>query len=133
MKLSKALARQLGLELPTASKRGQLTAPTLDYLAFVAMYCRSQGYAQPVAEHHFDSVCRWRFDLAWPEHHLAVEVEGVTPGGGGRHQRIKGYEADCEKYNAAVLQGWRIVRLTPRMLKAGYLWPVLDYFFRGTS
>lgn len=56
-----------------------------------------------------------RFDFAWPEIKLAVEVEGgtwVT----GRHSRGTGYAQDIKKYNAAQLAGWRVIRVTTDML-----------------
>jgi hypothetical protein len=60
----------------------------------------------PEREHRFDTGGRrWRFDFAWPAVKLAVEIEGR-----GRHQSVVGYRADCEKYNAAVAQGWRVMR-----------------------
>ena len=33
------------------------------------------------------------------------------------HTRPKGYQQDCEKYNAAVLRGWRVLRYTRRDLE----------------
>lgn len=57
---------------------------------------------------------RWRFDFAWPEHHLAVECHGLVASGKGGHQTIKGLSGDLEKHNAAVLQGWRILYFTRR-------------------
>lgn len=62
---------------------------------------------------------RWRFDRAWPELLVAVEVEGVTGGDGGRHQRRDGFARDCEKYNAAALAGWTLLRFTPRQIRTG--------------
>jgi very-short-patch-repair endonuclease len=47
---------------------------------------------------------------------LAVEVEGGM-WTRGRHVRGEGYEGDCEKYNAAVLGGWRVLRFTTGMLE----------------
>jgi very-short-patch-repair endonuclease len=64
-----------------------------------------------VEEHRFDAVRKWRFDFAWPSRMLAVEVEGGTHSG-GRHTRGAGYAADCEKYNAATISGWRVLRFT---------------------
>jgi very-short-patch-repair endonuclease len=49
---------------------------------------------------------------------LAVEVEGGS-WIAGRHVRGRGFEADCEKYNAAVLLGWRILRFTTAMIESG--------------
>lgn len=69
-----------------------------------------------VEEHRFDASRRWRFDFAWPALMLAVEVEGGTRSG-GRHTRGDGYANDCEKYNAATLQGWRVLRFTADHLR----------------
>lgn len=60
---------------------------------------------------------RWRFDFAWPDFMVAVEVEGGLYG--GRHTRPEGFEADVEKYNEATRLGWRVYRVTPRMVKSG--------------
>jgi very-short-patch-repair endonuclease len=72
----------------------------------------------PTREYRFHPMRRWRFDLAWPDHQVAVEVEGIVPGG-GRHQRMAGYAADCEKYRAATLAGWAVLRYaTPELRDA---------------
>lgn len=51
---------------------------------------------------------KWRFDFLIGTD-LAVEVEGGT-WGGGRHTRGSGFASDCEKYNTAVLMGYRVLR-----------------------
>ena len=61
---------------------------------------------------------RWRFDFAWPGEKLAVEVEGGT-WARGRHTRGDGFEKDCEKYNTAVLLGWRVLRFTAGQVESG--------------
>ncbi len=61
--------------------------------------------AEMVRELQFHPERKWRFDFAWPGAMLALELEGV-----GRHQTFVGYRADCEKYNAATLRGWRVLR-----------------------
>ena len=78
---------------------------------------RSVGLPAPVREHRFDPVRRWRFDYAWIEHKVALEVEGGV-WTGGRHTRGAGFVADIEKYNAAVVAGWRVVRVVPGKLCA---------------
>ena len=52
---------------------------------------------------------RQRFDLAWPDKWLAVEVDGGQwKPGGGKH----GSAADYRKLRAAVTLGWRVLRFT---------------------
>ena len=76
------------------------------------------GLPPPVEEHRFAPPRRWRFDLAWPDRRLALEIEGGV-WTGGRHVRGKGYEADCIKYNQAALLGWRVLRVTTGMVRDG--------------
>jgi hypothetical protein len=55
----------------------------------------------------------WRLDLAIPEYKIAVEFEGGTFSvGGGRHNRGMGAINDMHKYNAATVNGWRVLRYT---------------------
>ena len=86
---------------------------------------RVRGYPEPVPEHAFHADRKWRFDFCWPTRMVALEIEGVTREG-GRHQRIKGFEADIEKYNEAELSGWTLLRVTPRMVKRGDVYGFLD-------
>ena len=71
---------------------------------------KQQGYEAYVREHRFHPTRRWKFDFAWLDLKLAVEIEGgifVR----GRHVSPRGFIADCEKYNNAVLEGWEVIRL----------------------
>lgn len=72
----------------------------------------------PVQEYRFAPPRRWRFDVAFLEHKLAVEIDG----GGfvqGRHSRGTGMEKDNEKMAAALIDGWRVLRVTPRQVTSG--------------
>lgn len=69
-------------------------------------------------EHKFHPTRKWKFDFAWPEHKVAVEVDGAT-WVGGRHTRGAGYRKDCEKLNEAILLGWKVFRVTSDMVKDG--------------
>jgi len=86
---------------------------------------RSVGLPAPVREYRFHAVRRWRFDYAWLEHKVALEVEGGV-WTGGRHTRGAGFLADIEKYNAAVVAGWRVVRVTPSKLCASVTLAMLE-------
>ncbi len=76
------------------------------------------AHTPPLREYRFAPPRRWRFDLAWPPRWLAVEVEGGT-WSAGRHTRAAGYRADVEKYNAAALAGWTVLRVTADMVRDG--------------
>lgn len=67
-------------------------------------------------EHRFHPDRKWRFDWAWPDAKIAIEYEGLIAAR-SRHRTIKGYHNDTEKYNAAVLLGWRVLRFTPISMK----------------
>jgi len=62
-------------------------------------------------EYKFHPERRWRFDHAFVSLKVAVEYEGGI-WTGGRHTRAIGYAKDCEKYNAAVKLGWKVLRYT---------------------
>lgn len=79
--------------------------------AFLAM-CEQNGIPAPTFEYRFHSKRRWRFDAAWPAHQIALEVEGGV-WTNGRHTRGSGFVRDMEKYNAAAVLGWRLLRVVP--------------------
>lgn len=65
-------------------------------------------------EYRFHATRRWRFDWAWPDKRLAVEIDGGQwVRGGGRHNS----DNDREKMNAAAVAGWRVLRFSGGMLK----------------
>ena len=73
-----------------------------------------------VREYEFHQTRKWRFDFAWPDKGLAVECEGLTaPTQKSRHTTNYGFTKDCEKYNAAALLGWRVLRYTMPMIRSG--------------
>lgn len=86
--------------------------------ALLLSQCRTLRLPAPVLEHRFHPIRRWRFDLAWIDAQVAVEIDG---GGfvNGRHSRGLGIEKDAEKYAEALLLGWRVFRTTPRQVKTG--------------
>ena len=81
---------------------------------FLALVKRAKLPA-PVPEFKFHPTRRWRFDWAFPDQRVALEVEGGA-WTGGRHTRGKGFLADCEKYSEAAALGWRIIRVPPSEL-----------------
>ncbi len=116
-----------------------------DYVAMLVDRIRGRGLPEPRREYHFHASRRWRFDLDWKlaGHLLAVEVDGgafgrpvvchnchqqvkrmvkgrwVTVREGGRHNSGAGLEGDMDKLNEAALYGWRVIRVTPKMIQDG--------------
>lgn len=76
------------------------------------------GLPSPLKEYRFHDARKWRFDLAWPLHWLAVECDGAT-WAGGRHTSGSGFQKDCEKMNEAVILGWRVLRVTSGQIRSG--------------
>ena len=75
----------------------------------------------PEREHKFCDHRRWRFDFAWPDIKIAAEVEGGTwsSSSKSRHTTGSGFHKDCEKYNQATLDGWRVFRFDSTMISSG--------------
>ena len=69
-------------------------------------------------EFRFHSERRWRSDF-FIKPDLLIEVEGGIWMKGGAHSLPSNIERDIEKQNAAVLLGYRPLRVTPAMVKKG--------------
>jgi len=68
----------------------------------------------PTTEFLFHPTRKWRFDFAWPDQKVALEVDGgIWIKGGGRHTRGSGWLKDTAKLNTAASLGWRLLRTTP--------------------
>lgn len=97
-----------------------------------AFQLRALGVPPYERELAFFSGRRWRFDFAWPQLMLAVEIEGGT-WSGGRHTTGSGFESDAWKYGLATLVGWRVIRLTGAMVEDGRGISLVDEFFSSAE
>jgi very-short-patch-repair endonuclease len=89
----------------------------LDPTDLLLIHAAELGLA-PTTEYRFAPPRRWRFDVAFPDRMLAVEIEGGV-WSGGRHTRPTGFLRDAEKYNRAAILGWRLLRFTPAQVLDG--------------
>ena len=111
--------------IPRARSKGEAT---------LALHIRANKLPHGLQEYRLDPRRKWRFDFAWPDVMFAVEVEGLTGGAGGRHQRIAGFNADLEKYEAAMLQGWDVYRCSQAMIDSGSAVAVVSFMLtRNTN
>ncbi len=84
----------------------------------LAFQTRAAGLPEPAREVRLIPSRRWRYDFVWPRARLIVEVEGGV-WTQGRHVRPDGFTGDCEKYNAASILGYNILRYTGGMVENG--------------
>ncbi len=72
---------------------------------FAAIWQTNHGdLPAPEREYRFHDTRKWRFDFAWPDEMLAVEIDGGIWVGGHRQDRGRN--------NAAQVLGWRVLRYT---------------------
>ena len=90
------------------------TAMRYNQQVVIAYFCEC-GLPPCVAEHRFHPTRGWRFDFAWVDFAVALEVDGGV-WTRGAHGRGSGIVRDIEKGNAAVMLGWRVLRVQPRDL-----------------
>ena len=67
------------------------------------------GLPEPTAEFRFHPKRKWRFDFAFIENRIAVEIEGGV-WNKGAHVRPVHFLSDMEKYNEAAILGWKVLR-----------------------
>jgi hypothetical protein len=76
------------------------------------------GLPAPELERQVVKGRRWRFDGCWSSAGIAFEVDGAV-WTQGRHTRGAGFISDCQKLNAAALDGGRVYRFTREMIESG--------------
>ena len=70
-------------------------------------------------EFYFHPERKWRADFHLIDKKILVEVEGGI-WSGGSHTRGKGYLRDLEKYNAATMMGFQVIRFSTDQVKSGH-------------
>ncbi len=69
-------------------------------------------------EFKFHPERKWKADFHLVGKKILVEVEGGI-WSSGRHTRGKGYIGDMEKYNAATMMGYQVIRFSTEQVKSG--------------
>lgn len=106
---------------PALSRRFGSGSPMSGALSLedkLALDLRACGVPPALREHRFAAPRRWRFDFAWRESMLAVEVQGglwIY----GRHQRPEALLAEHEKLAAAAALGWRVMFVSAETIGSG--------------
>lgn len=103
------------VRIPTPPSEGEET---------LRLFLDAQGIPYE-REYRFHPERGWRFDFAFPEKRVAVEVDGAMWGAQGRHQRPDHLAEQNEKQNAATLLGWRVLRFTTAQVVSGQAFDVV--------
>lgn len=93
-------------------KRGLKLDPT----TLLLLQLRANNIPLPIREYRFHATRKWRFDFAWPDLKVAIEIDGgAFAFGGGKHMQPR----DLEKLNTAASMGWKVYRFSPDMIRNG--------------
>lgn len=76
------------------------------------------GLPEFVTELEFHPERRFRFDYAWPQRRVALEIHGGVFQK-SRHTTGVGFTKDKAKMNEATCLGWLVVEVTTEQLKSG--------------
>ncbi len=83
-----------------------------------ALQCEQAGFPAPLREYAAVPGRRFRWDFAWTDARVLVEINGGTYARMG-HSTGTGIARDYEKSNLAVLAGWKVFAFDRRMVEGG--------------
>ena len=83
-------------------------------------------------EYKFHPTRKWRADFLISNTKILIEVEGGI-WSQGRHTRGTGYIGDMEKYNAAAILGFQVLRFSTQQVKSGLAVQQIEQLVRGTK
>lgn len=108
-----------------------------DYEYELLTLIRIYGLPEPVREYRAIKDRRFRWDFAWPERKLLVEIQGdIWAGRRGEqsgHTSGTGLTRDYEKNNLAVMAGWQVLFFAGAMIKDGTAIECLQKYFEGAK
>ena len=71
----------------------------------------------------------WRFDMAWPDLMLAVELDGMVFRPNSGHTSALGLSSDRVKDAVAQLMGWTVIRFTEVHFRQKDVEPIMEAAF----
>jgi hypothetical protein len=95
------------------AKERQGTAEFLAQIKYAGLP-EPRSLFHPMKQFKFHPERRWRFDLAWEDVKLAVELQGF-----GSHTSAKGLIADTEKFCEAAKLGWTVLPMLYKHVRDG--------------
>ena len=92
---------------------------------FLALWQSLDGPALE-REFRFHDIRKFRFDFAHLASKTAIECEGGSYKGKGRHFSPTGFTNDAIKYNLATLAGWSVFRLPGQLVNMENIGPIAE-------
>ena len=95
---------------------------------------KQHSLPDPIREFPFALQCgrKFRFDFAWLDAKIAVEIQGATYRKGA-HSTGTGLARDFEKNNLAVSLGWRVLYFDSKMIHDGRAVNFVEDLFKTTQ
>ena len=128
--------KESGLEATLAMqiRAAKLPAPERNYRFCAAHVGGGNGLRERLRAAGLND---YEFDFAWPgeviawdrmkrEYRLAIEIDGLKPGGKSGHQTIQGALRDREKWMQGVGLGWLCFSVTGPQIKSGAALQLID-------
>jgi very-short-patch-repair endonuclease len=97
----------------------------------LSIHLKELGIRTIVPEFQFDTVRKWRADIALPDHQILIECDGGIHSGG--HKRGVALEDDYDKQNLAQFLGWRFLRFSNAQVLNGDAKKFIAQFFEESE
>lgn len=103
-----------------AIAKAQATAKRNKWQDAYALQIKQAGLPEPVPEWQAIEGRKFRWDFAWPECGILVEIQGgIWSRGKSGHSTGAGINRDCMKGNLANIQGFCCLSFTSDMIRDG--------------
>jgi hypothetical protein len=118
--INKVRAKQGQAPLKKSTKTKEVKSEAKRWIAFLLLAWKMHLGVELKTEYKFDEKRRWRADWALIDESrglkVLIEYEGLFSKK-SRHTTVGGFSSDTEKYNAAALAGWIVLRYTAKTYK----------------
>jgi very-short-patch-repair endonuclease len=94
-------------------KRTSSQKPASELEVLFDLQMRTDKLPAGVMNYYFMEERKFNFDRAYPDHKVAIEIDGMV-------HRIKDrFERDIEKFALATLLGWTVLRVSGKTIREG--------------
>jgi len=103
--------------------RARVPGVTQGWFPQLARGCRLRGLALPQGRYVWEPQHRWSFDAVWRSQRVALMLDGG--GVRGHDAPGAGWIRDAQQLNAAAIEGWLVLRMTPAQIHDGSVYELV--------